>query len=418
MRRLAALCVGLVALAAAGVLAAVLLLGDAERDAQAETTRARAAASDARGREQAVLAVRVRQIGAAGRREVAARTPRGRARIRAADRQARRRAAAQLGELRRRAVAADADGATAAARADDRSDEARVVALAGGGGVMVLALLLGGLLARAAARRSRSGERAAAMLEAADRLGRAATADRAPAAVHEAVLREICDAAGGDLGALYARDGAFELAAVRGFERGALPSAIGPGEGLAGRALSERRPVVAERPGGGYELHLPLVRAGAAVGVLTLARLGGNGFSNNDHELLDRLAPQAALALAAAAAGRVGAEREVDLVRLTRETAENLRPQAEERGVELVLALDGVPPCLGEPDRIEHAVAEVVTAAIRGTEPGGGVQVRLSTLGSTAVLEVVGAPGPGGATATFRIELPLRAAGVASPEWR
>jgi signal transduction histidine kinase len=254
------------------------------------------------------------------------------------------------------------------------------------------------------------------MLAATARLAGAVASHRAAPAVHEAVLREVCDAVHGDLGALYAREGAFDLVAVRGFERDALPAAIASGEGLAGRAVSERRPVVAERPGGGHELHLPLMRAGSPIGVLTLARLGGSPFSNEDHELLDRLAPQAAVALAAAS--RLGGEREVDLVRVTRETTENLRPIAQERGVELELALEGVPHSIGDPEQIALAVEEVVSAAIRGTSPGGGVEVRLSTLGSTAVLEVVAQPGPGGATATFRIELPLRAAGVASPEWR
>lgn len=410
MTRRAVLCVGLVALVAAAVLAAALLLVEAGREAGAGADRAAAAAAGLQLRAGAVLAGRARAAAAAGRREAAARTRRGRARVRAGERAARRRAGSELRDLQARAGRAAASAAAARGRASERFDAARIVAIAGAGALALLAALLAVLLARAARRHARDPDVDAAVraLAASDALARSVAAELRPAGVHEAVLREVCDAAGADLGALYA-DG--RLAAVRGLDRRRLPELVTSGEGLAGRALAERRQVVASPAEGGlrvrafgrevpvrHELHLPLVRAGAPVGVLTLARLEDEPFSERDAELLDRLAPQAAVALAAVAAAP-GRAREIDLVRLVREAVEAARPHAEEHGVEMALALEAVPPCEGDPERVQGELDETIATALRATGAGGRVEVRLSAREGSAVVDV--------AATTSRVELPL-----------
>jgi PAS domain S-box-containing protein len=128
-------------------------------------------------------------------------------------------------------------------------------------------------------------------------------------------LTGIADAAGAQVGALYAADPdepAAEpgLLGARGLETAALAPRIGPGHGLAGRALAEDRVLEAAHGPSGLtvpafggeaavrcELHVPLRYGERPVGVVMLGSLDDGGFAGADREALEHLADQAAVAL-------------------------------------------------------------------------------------------------------------------------
>src|SRR6185503_288002 len=93
-----------------------------------------------------------------------------------------------------------------------------------------------------------------------------------------------------EAGALYVRDarrgGDLALATARGLDPSQLPEIVLPGDGLAGRAAVELRPVAATHQAQSmrvqtltgpatisHELHVPLLQAGEVFGVLSLGRL-------------------------------------------------------------------------------------------------------------------------------------------------
>jgi signal transduction histidine kinase len=474
-RRIAA-AVAVPVLAGVAALGVAALIADAERDAAEESRAAQAAARGGHEFERAVADLErgVRNFVITGRERSLApyravragldgRDPRVDAYVRdeleplvALARRDRRKAriaiarggALARGEELRAQIHALADGrAQAAVAADDRAaaraEDLRLVA-AGGAVVLTLALLCGLLLARLVRRRLRTGDLAAHRLGLHRAVGKAIASGAGP----DTLLRELADALEAELGALHVRtgDGPFRLAAVRGLEGRQVGDELRLGEGLAGRAAAELRSVAASYEETGlrvrahgrdvavrHELHVPLRRGPAAVGVLTLARLGGGPFGEADVELAELVAPHAAAALQPVES-RPGMSlpRQVDLVRLTRESVEAARPDAEARGVEVTLALESVPRCAGDPDRISLALDEVVSRAMTAAGPGGHVAARLFPRAGMAVVELavdsgssggldfarsvfedhggaVLVDGPGGAGTAFRIEIPLRA---------
>lgn len=129
------------------------------------------------------------------------------------------------------------------------------------------------------------------------------------------ILAELCDFAEAEIGTLYAveeeRRGAPCLVAARGVDRSRLPDEIRPGEGLAGRAVAERRSVAASYGETGlrlaafgeevavrHELHVPLLQGDVCLGVVTLARVADRIVSPEEMEMIEHLAGQAAVALA------------------------------------------------------------------------------------------------------------------------
>ncbi|MEX2195849.1 MAG: GAF domain-containing protein [Thermoleophilaceae bacterium] len=474
-RRIAA-AMAVPALAGAAALGAVALIADSERDAAEEARDAAAAARGGHEHERAVADLErgVRDFVITGRERSLAQYRVARSGLEGADprvdayireelepvialargdrRDARiaiaRGGALARGEELRAETHALADArARAAVAADDRAaaraDDLRLAAFAGAAAVLVLAVLCGLLLARSARRRMRPGELAARHLRIHHAVGEAIVAGGEP----DTLLRELADALEAELGALYVRagDGPFRLAAVRGLEGQSVGDELRLGEGLAGRAAAELRPVAASydetalavRAHGRdvavrHELHVPLRRGPAAVGVLTLARLGGGPFDAADVELAEMVAPHAAAGLQPAEARPSVPSREVDLVRLTRESVEAARPEAEGRGVEVTLALESVPRCAGDPDRISLGLDEVVSRAMAAAGPGGRVDARLFPRAGVAVVELTVDPGsgggldfaravfedhggavlvegPGGGGTAFRIEIPLHA---------
>jgi signal transduction histidine kinase len=147
--------------------------------------------------------------------------------------------------------------------------------------------------------------------------GEAVAAEAGFAPLAHLILNGVADAVRCEAGALYVRDarrgGDLAIATVRGVEPSAMPEIVLPGDGLAGRAAVELRPVAAAHPEGGmrlqtlggpadvrHELHVPLLQAGEVFGVLSLGRLSDTPFQQADIVLVSHLADQSGVALSKA----------------------------------------------------------------------------------------------------------------------
>jgi PAS domain S-box-containing protein len=85
---------------------------------------------------------------------------------------------------------------------------------------------------------------------------------------------------------------------------------------------------------------------------------------------------------------------EVDLAALARECAEGARPAAEERGMGLEMRADPVPLLKVDRARIAQVIDNLVSNALKFTQPGGRVEVRTALRGEEVALEVADT-GPG-----------------------
>jgi PAS domain S-box-containing protein len=144
-------------------------------------------------------------------------------------------------------------------------------------------------------------------------------------ALASAALEGLCVIGRSDLGALYARgrdertrEGATLLAA-HGVPTDRLPPRIDPGDGAAGRAMAERRPVRSEM-GKHLELHVPLIQSERHVGVVTLGRGREWPFGDDEIATIQYLASQAAIALSNSRALQV-ARHQARINRAVLETA-------------------------------------------------------------------------------------------------
>jgi histidine kinase len=82
--------------------------------------------------------------------------------------------------------------------------------------------------------------------------------------------------------------------------------------------------------------------------------------------------------------------RETDLCEVVRQAAERLRPQAEDAGVELRVTVPGAPVTARvDADRIAQVVTNLVGNALRATQAGGRVAVRVESAQDTVVARVV-----------------------------
>jgi len=80
---------------------------------------------------------------------------------------------------------------------------------------------------------------------------------------------------------------------------------------------------------------------------------------------------------------------EVDLRALALTVTDGLRPAAEARGVKIALtANDEATEVLGDPDRLEQVVWNLVNNAIKFTPRGGSVEISVARAGSSIALEV------------------------------
>lgn len=153
------------------------------------------------------------------------------------------------------------------------------------------------------------------------RFGDRLAAEDSAESVTATTLGGIAEAGRCDVGAAYLLDefetDVFLPVAWRGVDRGELPLTIRPGEGLAGRALTERRRVIVSygealmqtrglnrRRAPAHELHLPILHGERAVGVISVGRLQDLPFSDADLVLMCDLAERAGVDWAQALATR------------------------------------------------------------------------------------------------------------------
>jgi PAS domain S-box-containing protein len=141
------------------------------------------------------------------------------------------------------------------------------------------------------------------------RFGDRLAAEETVEGVVEATLAGIANAGGCDIGAAYLLDAdaaAFVPVAWRGLGAADLPLSLKPGEGMAGRALAERRRVIvaagentmqaaglARRLSAAHELHLPILHGERTIGVISLGRLEDRAFSDAELVMMCDLAERA-----------------------------------------------------------------------------------------------------------------------------
>jgi signal transduction histidine kinase len=95
------------------------------------------------------------------------------------------------------------------------------------------------------------------------------------------------------------------------------------------------------------------------------------------------------LFLAQIEAGKLGIERgQVDLSKIVDECIETSSPVADARGIELVAKVDRVSRLQGDRARLAQVLDNLVSNALKFTENGGRVEVRLSAEDGLALLEV------------------------------
>jgi signal transduction histidine kinase/DNA-binding response OmpR family regulator/CHASE3 domain sensor protein len=134
----------------------------------------------------------------------------------------------------------------------------------------------------------------------------------------QTILRALAEFAEAELGTLYVADESngevLMLVAGRGIDVSQVPSELSSGQGLMGRAATERRTLSLRHDGMlrfesfgrsvpvRHELHVPLASADRLLGMLTLGRVADEPFAQGEIEGIDHLAAQAAIALSNATA--------------------------------------------------------------------------------------------------------------------
>jgi signal transduction histidine kinase/CHASE3 domain sensor protein len=153
-------------------------------------------------------------------------------------------------------------------------------------------------------------ERVGLYADVAEALGqRPALRDRA-----ETILRSIADMTDSAVGVVYttARHDidSFLPVGARGIDPAVLPQSLSAMDGLAGRALAERRPIRGAHDAGDLrissfgsevpirrELHVPMMHGDVVTGVLSLGRTDDRPFDHEEIEAIEHLAEQGAVAL-------------------------------------------------------------------------------------------------------------------------
>jgi PAS domain S-box-containing protein len=157
-------------------------------------------------------------------------------------------------------------------------------------------------------------------IEALRRFGDRLAVEESVEGVAGVTLAGIADAGGCDIGAAYVFDSDGEVfvpVAWRGLGPADLPLYLKPGDGVAGRALVERRRVIVSpgetamqttglgrRLSAVHEIHLPILHGERTIGVVSLGRLEAREFSDTELVVMCDLAERAGVDWAQAKAAR------------------------------------------------------------------------------------------------------------------
>ncbi len=87
-------------------------------------------------------------------------------------------------------------------------------------------------------------------------------------------------------------------------------------------------------------------------------------------------------------AGSEGVREAVDLRGVVGSAVEMVGPAAIDRSVEISLRFDASPTVTGDADQLEHAVQNIVSNAVKYSDPGGRIDIVVSEVGQTVVLSV------------------------------
>jgi PAS domain S-box-containing protein len=170
----------------------------------------------------------------------------------------------------------------------------------------------------------------------------------------EVLIEELAAVSGADAAALYAIEPSIpddsddlRLVASLGFDSDQLEMRIERGRGLAGRALVEEGIVIGDHGQSGlelpalgrsarihHELHLPIGRPGGMIGVISLAKLGEDGFAAHQCERLTEMTGSAGVALANALALE-HSDRVAALNHSILESAQDCYVAVDEKGIVL-----------------------------------------------------------------------------------
>lgn len=88
-------------------------------------------------------------------------------------------------------------------------------------------------------------------------------------------------------------------------------------------------------------------------------------------------------------AGASGEVAPVDLRAVVQSALDLVRPSAAERSIEVVVNFEACPPVMGESLQLESAVQNVLSNAVKYSNPGGHVTIDLDELAGSVVLSVV-----------------------------
>jgi len=173
-----------------------------------------------------------------------------------------------------------------------------------------------------------------------------------------------------------------------------LDELAGTINGLLDRLAAYHTQIIRFTADASHELRSPLGAMRAAVEIALQKPRGVDEYRNVLASLGEQCERVTALVnglllLARADAGEVLIRREaVDLAALACEVGEMFDPLAEEKGIQLVTHTSSPVTVTGDPSRLRQLVTNLLDNAVRFTEPGGSVTLRVDRIADRAMLRV------------------------------